>query len=213
MSININQIHIKTNKLEEIKDFLSKWLEDKYGYPPELQLNEDFFIPFFENEVPTHFTISVLHEEWISILHDSYDQLMDLTARLSATFNTIVIHAIGQSTVDTYNLNIFQEGYLIRKIDCGEGYIGIEQYGDPLPFEKSKIGRKSVLEDEDSYFFDYQDMQEYCLHFNIDILFDPSVKDRSWEVIRIKKNPEFTRPQNKLSFINKIFFRGKKKRN
>lgn len=213
MSINIYQIHIKTDKMDEIKDFLVDWLEDKYGYQSELQLNQDSFFPFFENEVPTHFTLSVLHEEWISILHDSYDQLIDLTSRLSATFNTLVIHAIGQSTVDTYNLNIFQDGDLIRKIDCGEGYLGIEQYGEPLPFEKSPIGRKSVLEDEDSYFFDYKDMQEYCLHFNIDILMDPSVKDGSWEVIKIQKDPELTRPPHKLSFINKILLRNKKKRN
>lgn len=138
--------------MDEIKDFLVNWLEDKYGYQPELQLNQDSFFPFFENEVPTHFALSVLYEDWISILHDSYDQLIDLTSRLSATFNTLVINAIGQSTVDTYNLNIFQDGDLIRKIDCGEGYLGIEQYGEPLPFEKSPIGRKSVLEDEDSDF-------------------------------------------------------------
>ncbi|MFB7638735.1 hypothetical protein [Peribacillus butanolivorans] len=136
MSINIYQIHIKTDKIDEIKDFLVYWLEDKYGYHPELQLNQDSYFPFFENEFPTYFALSVLHEEWISILHDSYD-IIDLTSRLSATFNTLVIHAIGQSIVGTYNLNIFQEGDLIRKIDCGEGYLGIEQYGEPLPFEKS----------------------------------------------------------------------------
>ena len=213
MSINIYQIHIKTDKIDEIKDFLVNWLEDKYGYQPELQLNQDSYLPFFEKEVPTHFALSVLHEEWISILHDSYDQLIDLTSRLSATFNTLVIHTIGQSTVDTYNLNIFQDGDLIRKIDCGEGYLGIEQYGEPLPFEKSPIGRKAVLEDEDSYFFDYEDMQEYCLHFNIDILIDPSVRDGSWEVIKIQKDTKLTRPSRKLSFMNKIFPRVKKKRN
>ena len=213
MSINIYQIHIKTDKIDEIKDFLVNWLEDKYGYQPELQLNQDSYLPFFENEVPTHFALSVLHEEWISILHDSYDQLIDLTSRLSATFNTLVIHTIGQSTVDTYNLNIFQDGDLIRKIDCGEGYLGIEQYGEPLPFEKSPIGRKAVLEDEDSYFFDYEDMQEYCLHFNIDILIDPSVRDGSWEVLKIQKGPKPTRSSRKLSFMNKIFPRVKKKRN
>lgn len=213
MSINIYQIHIKTDKIDEIKDFLVNWLEDKYGYQPELQLNQDSYLPFFEKEVPTHFALSVLHEEWISILHDSYDQLIDLTSRLSATFNTLVIHTIGQSTVDTYNLNIFQGGDLIRKIDCGEGYLGIEQYGEPLPFEKSPIGRKAVLEDEDSYFFDYEDMQEYCLHFNIDILIDPSVRDGSWEVLKIQKDPKLTRSSRKLSFINKILLRVKKKRN
>lgn len=211
MSINIYQIHIKTDKIDEVKSFLVNWLEDKYGYQPELQLNQDSFFPFFENQVPTHFALSVLHEEWISILHDSYDQLIDLTSRLSATFNTLVIHTIGQSTVDVYNLNIFQDGNLIRKIDCGEGYLGIEQYGEPLPFEKSLIGRKSVLEDKDFYFFDYKDMQEYCLHFNIDILIDPSVKDGAWEVIKIQKAP--SRFSRKLSFINKVFLRNKKKRN
>ena len=92
-----------------------------------------------------------------------------------------------------------------------KGYLGIEQYGEPLPFEKPPIGRTAVLEDEDSYFFDYEDMQEYCLHFNIDILIDLSVKDGSWEVIKIQKDP--SRFSRKLSFINKILLRDKKKRN
>lgn len=56
-------------------------------------------------------------------------------------------------------------------------------------------------------------MQEYCLHFNIDILVDSSVRDGSWEVLKIQKGPKLTKSLRKLSFMNKILLRVKKKRN
>ncbi|WP_226682623.1 hypothetical protein [Sutcliffiella horikoshii] len=213
MSVNIYQIHIKTDKMKEVEAFLVNWLEVTYSSEPITHSNQNSHFSFFNSEIPSHFALSKMHDNWITILHDSYTQLMDLTSKLSSTFNTLVIHALGQSTVDTYNLMVFQSGKLVRKIDYGEGYFGIEQYGEPLSFEKGPIGTKVVLEEqEESYYFDYIEMREYCLHFNIDILIDPSEKDGMWEVIQIQHPPPPRKNSYYLPYLEKFFHRRKNNR-
>lgn len=211
MAVNIYQIHIKTEKLDEVKAFLVNWFENTYGRKPVTYSNQDSHFSFFNSEIPSQFSLCKMHDDWTTILHDSYSQLMDLSSELSSTFNTLVIHTLGQSTVDTYNLMVYKSGELLRKIDFGEEYIGIELYGEPLPFEKIPLGTKVVSEDkEELFYFDYNDMHEYCLHFNIDILTDPSEKDGKWEVLQVKFQ-QLPQPKKncsiKLSFLKKFFHR------
>ena len=210
MSVAMYHIHIKTDKVNEVKAALIRWLEDKHDRKPIILSNQDSSLPMFDHDIPTQFALCHLHDEWVTVLHDSYEQLMELTSSLSSRFHTLVIHALGQSTVDTYHLNIFQEGHLLRKFDVGEGYDGIEQYGDPLSFEKDPVNHTVVLAEGDSNFFDYQDMKEYCLYFGLDILVDPSEKDGFWEVIKVQKDPAYV--AHKTSLIQKIFLHGRKKR-
>ncbi|PFA69182.1 hypothetical protein CN378_04715 [Bacillus sp. AFS015802] len=207
MSVAMYHIHIKTDRVEEVKAVLVRWLEDQHGRKPVILSNQDSTLPFFDHDIPTQFALCHLYEEWVTVLHDSYEQLMELTSTLSSRFNTLVIHTLGQSTVDTYHLNIFQEGQLLRKFDVGEGYDGIEQYGEPLSFEKDPVNHSVVLAEEDPNSFDYQDMQEYCLYFGLDILVDPSEKDGFWEVIQIQREPA---PVHKTSLLQKIFLRRRK---
>ena len=148
MSVAMYHIHIKTDNVNEVKAALIRWLEDKHDRKPIILSNQDSSLPIFDHDIPTQFALCHLHDEWVTVLHDSYEQLMELTSSLSSRFHTLVIHALGQSTVDTYHLNIFQEGHLLRKFDVGEGYDGIEQYGDPLSFEKDPVNHTVVLAEE-----------------------------------------------------------------
>jgi hypothetical protein len=210
MSVNIFQLHIKSVEIDEVKAFLVNWLEDKYGRMPAVHSKQDSSFSFFHYEIPTHFALCVMHDGWVTVLHDSYDQLEDLTSRLSSFFRTKVIHALAQSTVDTYHLTIFQEGKLLRRINFGEEYAGIDQYGEPLPFEKIPLGSKAGTGEDDYRIFDYNDMSAYCLHFNIDLLTDPAEKDGSWEVIQVQTDPASSESPHIFSIFNNIFSRSKK---
>ncbi|GHI00758.1 hypothetical protein [Neobacillus kokaensis] len=182
MSINISEIHVQTDKLEKVKEFLVDWLSRTHGKKPIIYTEQDSFYPFFENKQPALFSISVIHDNWITILHDSYEPPFVLADRLSLTFNCTVIQAIGQSTVDTYYLSVHKEGCMIRKFHCGEDTVGVEQEGEPFPFEKKGFGQ----EDSDSYFFDYEDMDKFCQNFGINLLPDPFENDGQWTIIEIK---------------------------
>ena len=210
LSVSIYQIHIMTDRMDEVKSFLVHWLEAEYGGKSDIFSNQDSSFPFFTSEIPTHFALCEMHDKWITILHDSYDQLIDLTSRLSSVFNTLVIHTLGQSTVDTYHVSIFQKGRLLRKMDVGEEYEGIEQYGEPFPFERNPVRGKMPFTEEGSSFFDYHSMQDYCLHFNIDILIDPSEKDGAWEVIQLQPEPESPKGSHNISFFKKFFLAEKR---
>jgi hypothetical protein len=183
MSINIYALYVKTPKANDVKKFLSYWLSQTQGELPTIQNDQDSVFDFFKNEVPAYFAVSQHKEGWISILHDSYEPQLDLANLLSAEFNSAVIQAIGQSTVDTYMVSVHQGGELIRKLHSGEDTEGFEQEGSPFPFEKEILARV----DDETHFFDYDDMQEFCKNFGIDLLGEETQNDRHWTVMKISE--------------------------
>ncbi|WP_053362608.1 hypothetical protein [Bacillus sp. FJAT-27251] len=182
MSVNIYQIHIQTNSLDEVKASLADWLSHTHKEETVIYENQDSAIQFFHNKIPSLFAVSTINEKWISILHDAYEPPFDLANTLSASFECTVIQLMGQSTVDTYSLSVHEKGSIIRKMTYGEESIGLEQEGDPFPFEPSLW-----QEDEEHHFFDYEDMNNFCSHFGIEILTDPSEKDGEWTIIKVRK--------------------------
>jgi hypothetical protein len=184
MSINFYQLHVKTNQLNNVKSFLFHWLEDYSGEEPSIYENQSSALEFFKNESPTIFALSRLHEGWITILHDSYEPLLDLADRLSSEFNETVLNIMAQSTAETYYLSVHHNGKLIRKIYSGEDVFEVEQEGEPFSFEELPIGTDL----EPDYCFDYTDMHKFCLHFHVDLLIDHSEMDGKWAVIK-RKNP------------------------
>ncbi|MCA1054219.1 hypothetical protein LCM10_04405 [Rossellomorea aquimaris] len=203
MSVNLYQIHIKTVEINKVTSFLVSWLADEYGEMPFVRSNQDSSFTFFNSENPTMFALGQLHDGWLTVLHDSFEPLMDLTSSLSSSFQTSAIQALGQSTVDTYHLSIFNEGQLLRKIDAGEEYNGVEQSGEPFPFEKESMNEK--IGSGEPSFFDYQDMQKYCLHFGIDLLKDPSEIDGAWEVIQLELEQKSPHSDSRKSILDNIF--------
>lgn len=195
MSINIYEIHIQTDRLDKVKDYLVSWLNHTYEEELVVENGQDSSFSFFNHMTPQLFAVSILHQNWITILHDSYEPPLELANKLSSTFSSTVIQAMGQSTIDTYYLSVHQEGTMIRKIHCGEDTIGIEQEGNPFPFEKSL----SQNNDED-HFFDYEDMSDFCENFRIDLLMDPAEKDGQWTFIMVKEKTV----QNKETFFKKL---------
>ncbi|MFP3360616.1 hypothetical protein R0K17_25200, partial [Planococcus sp. SIMBA_143] len=87
---------IKTDKVDEVNAALIGWLQDKHDREPIILSNQDSPLSFFDHDIPTQFALCHLHEEWVTVLHDSYEQLMELTSSLSSRFHTLVIHALGQ---------------------------------------------------------------------------------------------------------------------
>lgn len=160
MSVNFFQIHIQTNRFDEVKDFLKKWLNHTSGDIELVEENSDGeFISFFNHEIPTSFAVSAIHENWITIFHDSYKPPIDLCSRLSEKFTTTVIQAMAQSTVDTYCLSVHKEGKLVRKIYISEETLGVIQEGEPFAFE-------GYIEPD---LYDYDDMNDFCLKMGIDL--------------------------------------------
>jgi hypothetical protein len=109
MSININQIHIQTEQIETVTDFLTTWLFDTYGVQPITHSTKDSFFSLFEKEQPSLFVVSKIHEGWITVLHNSYEPPFELASKLSYACKSTVIQAMGQSTVDTYYLSVHQD--------------------------------------------------------------------------------------------------------
>lgn len=202
MSINFYQLHVKTNQTNDVKSFLTHWLEDSSGGKASTYENQSAAFEFFNSEPPTIFALCMLHENWVTILHDSYEQLSDLANHLSLEFNATVLNVMAQSTVDTYYLSVHQNGQLVRKIYSGEDVLGIDQEGEPFPFEEFPIRTNNGTEDEPFYCFDYHDMQKFCRHFHVDIMKDPSNMDGQWAVI--KRNNSSNSTTKKNSFFRSI---------
>ncbi|WP_066305569.1 hypothetical protein [Bacillus sp. FJAT-29814] len=180
MSINIYQIHVQTDQLEKVNDFLNDWLKDSHRVQPVIYSSQNSHFPFFQKEQPSLFAVSPMHENWITIRHDSYEPPFELAEKLSSALDCTVIQAMGQSTVDTYYLSVHQAGKMIRKIHCGEDTIGTEYEGEPFPFEKIN---------PDEHYFYYEEMDDFCQHFGFDVLIDPSENDGDWTIIKIKEKP------------------------
>ncbi|MGI8385685.1 hypothetical protein [Robertmurraya sp. P23] len=68
--------------------------------------------------------------------------------------------------MDTYYLSAHKEGKIVRKINCGEDTLGVIQEGVPFHFEKEL----------DQDLFDYDDMDEFCMGFGIDLF---EIEERS----------------------------------
>jgi hypothetical protein len=207
MSISFYQLHVKTKQTNNVKLFLTHWLEDFSGGKPSIYENQGSAFEFFNSETPTIFALCMLHENWVTILHDSYEQLPDLANRLSLEFNATVLNVMAQSTVDTYYLSVHQNGKLVRKIYSGEDVIGIDQEGEPFTFEELPIGTNIGTEIDPFYCFDYHDMHEFCLHFHVDLMKDPSNKDGQWAVIKRNNASASTTKKNSLfrSIVGSFF--------
>jgi hypothetical protein len=193
MSININQIHIQTEQIETVTDFLTTWLFDTYGVQPITHSTKDSFFSLFEKEQPSLFVVSKIHEGWITVLHNSYEPPFELASKLSYACKSTVIQAMGQSTVDTYYLSVHQDGKVIRKIHCGEDTIGTEYEGEPFPFEK--------INHEEHYFY-YEEMDQFCQNFGINMLTDPSESDGEYTTIKIEE-----KTIEKKGFFSRMFRR------
>lgn len=196
MSFNIFEIHIQTERLDEVKEFLADWLSQTHGEKPQIEDEQDSFFPFFKKELAGLFAVSILHQNWVTVLHDSYEPPFELAGKLSAAFNCTVVQAIGQSTVDTYYLSVHQEGRMVRKIHYGEDTIGVEHEGEPFPFEQLQLKQANPEEQ----FFDYEDMHDFCEHFGIYLMTAPSENDGHWTIIKIKEE----RVPEKESFFKKL---------
>jgi hypothetical protein len=82
---------------------------------------------------------------------------------------------------------------VIRKIHCGEDTIGTEYEGEPFPFEK--------INHEEHYFY-YEEMDEFCQNFGINMLTDPSESDGEYTIIKIEE-----KPIEKKGFFSRMFRR------
>ncbi|MCM3669402.1 hypothetical protein M3181_10385 [Mesobacillus maritimus] len=205
MSINLYQIHIQTTEKDKVEKMLVHYLEQQTNNRSVIiQLAEKTSINFFTHEIPTMFAVSIQHEGWVTVLHDSFDHLNELTEMLSNFFNTMVIHALGQSTVDNYYLSVYQHGILLRVISYEDDNVEVEQKGRPFSFEKLPIGKNIGTDSVPSYVFDYNEMQSFCLHFQVDLLSDVTELNEQWMIIQYERtNPSPT--NRRLTLMSKLF--------
>ncbi|WP_210367312.1 hypothetical protein [Bacillus sp. REN3] len=192
MAINFYAMYIHTDKLEEVKEFLANWLSNEYGKEVRQEAGQDSGIPFFENEQPKWFAVTILPGKWISVLHDAYEPPFGLASKLSAQFSCTAIQVMGQSTVDTYCLSVHEDGQMSRMIRNGEDTDGVEQEGMPFPFE--------INDGQDNQLFDYEDIDDFCRNFDIDPLTDPSEYDDHWTSIKIAE----PHAPKKKSFLQRL---------
>ncbi|MFD1019659.1 hypothetical protein [Thalassobacillus hwangdonensis] len=202
MSVNLYQINIQTEDLTKVKSYLSRWLLETYQQQPEITERQLTLEDFFEHESPKLFAVRKLQDGWTTVLHDSYEKLEEFNQKLSTYFDGLVVHTLGQSTVDTYYLSVHQRGELTRELYCGEDTLGVEERGNPLPFESE------LLFDEvgDSIFIDYIYLEEFCEQLGIRHLIEAEAIDGTWEVMRITETTG--NPSTLIQrFMNKVFKR------
>ncbi|WP_421383124.1 hypothetical protein ACOJQI_02230 [Bacillus salacetis] len=183
MSTNIYQINIQTTDSSVVRSFLMTWFEEAYGSRPQVETQHEPSISFFENETPSLFAVGKLHSGWITVLHDSYERLIKFNQSLSSQIEGMVVHTLGQSTVDTYYLSIHQNGELVRELYFGEDSDGIEQAGLPLSFEK----HLPFPREEDYTYFDYEYLEAYGELLGIGSLIDLEEYKGAWEIIQKKQ--------------------------
>ncbi|OCA83195.1 hypothetical protein A8F94_18955 [Bacillus sp. FJAT-27225] len=200
MSINIYGLYVQTSKANDVKKFLSFWLSQTHSEQPTIQNQSNLAFDFFRSEIPSSFAVGTVHDSWVTVLHDSFEPQVELADLLSAEFTTTVIQAMGQSTVDSYFLSVHKDGRLVRKLHSGEDTDGLEQEGTPFPFEKEMLSRI----DNETHFFDYNDIQDFCQNLGIEHMLDPTGNDDGWTVIRQGEKAPPSKESFLKSFVRKV---------
>ena len=177
--INTDHEHQVVQKLQELTDDLEVTYDS--DFPREIG---DY--QMFDADLPPNYlAIGKTQDGWTTIVHNSFDKMEDWGIHLSKHFHCKVIVTLAQSVSSCYYFALYDMGIKAREIETADGdeFI-IANSGDKFDFEGDEPGRRIQYDDVESYYFDFDAIEEYCQHFNLTIQTD--YNDVKWTVLKGK---------------------------
>lgn len=165
--------YIKTEGKNSVVDQLKTLTgiaETKDGdYPADLYDN----YLFDETAKPTYLAIGKTTPNWITVSHNSFNNLVEWGNVISKNLDTKVIVTIAQSVSDAYYFSLFDKGQKIREIEvCYSDDFKPKNFGQRFEFENEQPGKKEEYDGEIEYYFGFEEIEDYCKHFGLEIQTD-----------------------------------------
>jgi len=176
---------IKTNKLDRV----TEKLQDLSGidtvstgeFPTEDLYNN---ILLADNAEPTYMVFAQTQPGWVMVRHNALQNLEDWGEELSRHFQSLVIIAGAQSNADFYHFSLYEKGTLQREIEyCyGDDTEPVNE-GNKFEFEGDQPGKRMEYDDEESFIFDFDSIEEYAKHFGLEVQPDYD-KIATWTILK-----------------------------
>ena len=166
-----------TEKLSELTDNLTIIADSEF--PPDIgeyqQLDTDL--------APNYIAVGNTQPDWTTVVHNSFDKLEDWAELLSSHFDSKVIVTIAQSVSSSYYFALYDKGQKLREIEtCYSTDFEEINYGQKFSFENETIGRKVEWDEEESYIFTFDEIEEYCGHFGL--IIQTNFNQVKWTVLK-----------------------------
>lgn len=121
-----------------------------------------------ENSNPTYLVIGKTQDDWITVVHNSFSKLSKWATLLSKKFQTKVIVTGAQSVSSYYYFAFYENGLKLRELEfCYSDDFEPVNFGSRLWFEDEEPGTKQEFDGEIEYFFDFEDIDNYCKQFGL----------------------------------------------
>ena len=176
--------YINTNELQPVVEKLAILTDD-------LELVEDADFPADMGDyyllnpdiAPNYIAIGQTSPGWITVVHNSGSKLEDWGILLSKSFACKLIVTMAQSVSSYHYFALYDKGEKLREIEnCYSDDTEEINVGNRFSFESDQPGLKHVWDEEESYLFDFDAIEAYCRHFNLEIQTGYSAV--SWTLLR-----------------------------
>jgi len=177
--INTDQEHEVVKKLQELTDDL------EVTYDTDFPSNIGDYQMLNTDLAPNYLAVGKTQSNWTTIVHNSFDKMEDWGIYLSKQFHSKLIVTIAQSVSSAYYFALYDNGIKVREIEtCYSEDFEMVDFGNKFEFEGDEPGKKVNYDDEESYLFGFDSIEEYCQHFKLVIQTD--YNDVKWTVLKGK---------------------------
>lgn len=144
----------------------------------------DHFEHFLLDEsLPNYLVIGSPQPDWVRVVYNSSHKLTDWCISLSKELETQVILTLAQSVSDYYYFAYYNKGVKLRELEfCYSTDFDEVNFGEKFDFENEQPGTKSEFDGEESYLFDFENIEEYCGHFGIVVETEDS--KATWTILK-----------------------------
>ena len=175
--INTDAVKLLVQKLSDLTDNLH------VAYDTDFPSDMGDYQMLDTHLAPNYIAVGQTEPDWTTIVHNSFNKMEDWGTLLSKQFSCKLIVTMAQSVSSYYYFALYDHGEKIREIQaCYSDDTEEINFGKKFDFENEKPGQKHVWEEEESYLFDFDAIEEYCKHFNLTIQIDYS--NIKWTVLK-----------------------------
>lgn len=136
-----------------------------------------------DESLPNYIVIGSFQPDWVRVVYNSSHKLTDWCVTLSRELDTQVILTLAQSVSDYYYFVYYDKGVKLRELEyCYSTDFDEVNFGEKFEFENERPGTRSEFDGEESYLFDFENIEEYCGHFGIEVEADDS--NTTWTILK-----------------------------
>lgn len=122
---------------------------------------------------PTYLAVAETSSNWITVRHNSFSYLSNWCEIISEQLATKVIVTIAQSVSDFYYFSMYENGQKVREISvCYSDDSNSINFGNKFDFENEQPGKKEIYNGDIEYYFGFEEIEDYCKHFELTIQTD-----------------------------------------